>query len=84
MAIDPIRVFLVEDHDLVRAGLRQLLESSAEIRVVGEAASAEEAFSLLKESLPQVLVLDVPAGNQRPRRTWPFPAPAAGITGSDA
>jgi two-component system, NarL family, invasion response regulator UvrY len=59
VAIDPIRVFLVEDHDLVRAGLRQLLESSADIRVVGEAASAEEAFSLLKESLPQVLVLDV-------------------------
>ena len=58
MAIDPICVFLAEDHGLVRAGFRQLLESSDNIKVVGEAASAEEAFGLLKESLPQVLVLD--------------------------
>jgi len=58
VAIDPIRVFLAEDHGLVRAGFRQLLESSDNIKVVGEAASAEEAFGLLKESLPQVLVLD--------------------------
>jgi len=58
VAIDPICVFLAEDHGLVRAGFRQLLESSDNIKVVGEAASAEEAFGLLKESLPQVLVLD--------------------------
>ncbi len=59
MAIDSIRVFLVEDHGLVRAGFRQLLESSADIEVVGEAVSAEEAFGRLRESRPQVLVLDV-------------------------
>jgi len=59
MAIDPVRVFLVEDHGLVRAGFSQLLESSPGIRVVGEAASAEEAFGLVKESSPQVLVLDI-------------------------
>ena len=59
MAIDPIRVFLVEDHCLVRAGFRQLLDSNPDIQVVGEAASAEEAFGLLRDALPQVLVLDV-------------------------
>ncbi len=59
MAMDPIRVFLVEDHGLVRAGFRQLLASTAEIEVVGEAASAEEAFGLIRGSKPQVLVLDV-------------------------
>ena len=59
MAIDPIRVFLVEDHGLVRAGFRQLLEGSGDIQVVGEAASAEEAFALIRHAGPQVLVLDV-------------------------
>jgi two-component system, NarL family, invasion response regulator UvrY len=59
VATDPIRVFLVEDHCLVRAGFRQLLDTNADIQVVGEAASAEEAFGLVKEALPQVLVLDV-------------------------
>jgi two-component system, NarL family, invasion response regulator UvrY len=59
VAIDPIRVFLVEDHCLVRAGFRQLLDSNPDIQVVGEAASAEEAFGLLRDALPQVLVLDV-------------------------
>jgi two-component system, NarL family, invasion response regulator UvrY len=56
---DPTRAFLVEDHCLVRAGFRQLLDSNADIQVVGEAASAEEAFGLLKDARPQVLVLDV-------------------------
>ena len=60
VAIDPIGVFLVEGHCLVRAAFRQLLDSNTDIQVVGEAASAEEALGLLKGSLPQVLVLDVP------------------------
>lgn len=59
MAIDPIRVFLVEDHCLVRAGFRQLLDSNADIEVVGEATSAEKAFGLIRKAKPLVLVLDV-------------------------
>lgn len=59
MTTDPIRVFLVDDHGLVRAGFHQLLEGAPDIQVVGEAASAEEAFGLVKESRPQVLVLDI-------------------------
>lgn len=59
MATDPVRVFLIDDHGLVRAGFHQLLEGAPDIRVVGEAASAEEAFGLVKESHPQVLVLDI-------------------------
>lgn len=59
MAIDPIRVFIVEDHSMVRAGFRQLLDSNADIEVVGEATSAEEAFGLISKAGPLVLVLDV-------------------------
>ena len=54
-----IRVFLVEDHGLVRAGFRQLLEGAPGITVVGEAASAEEACAVLADRAPQVLILDV-------------------------
>jgi len=59
VAIDPIRVFIVEDHCLVRAGFRQLLDSNADMEVVGEATSAEEAFGLISKAGPLVLVLDV-------------------------
>ncbi|AHE99741.1 LuxR family transcriptional regulator [Thioalkalivibrio paradoxus ARh 1] len=59
MPLYPIRVVLVEDQCLVRAGFRQLLESGGEIQVVGEATSAEEALLLLQEIYPAVLILDV-------------------------
>jgi two-component system, NarL family, invasion response regulator UvrY len=59
MMPDPIRVCLVEDHGLVRAGFRQLLESGAGIQVVGEAADAETACRQLRDWDPHVLVLDV-------------------------
>ena len=61
----PVRVFLVDDHELVRRGLRDLLGTAADIEVVGEAASVREAKVAILASSPDVAVLDVrlPDGN---------------------
>jgi DNA-binding NarL/FixJ family response regulator len=54
-----IRLVVVDDQTLVRSGIRQLLESVAEIDVVGEAASAEAAIRIIGETAPNVVLLDV-------------------------
>ncbi len=54
-----IRVFLLDDHEIVRRGLRDLLEDSGRIEVVGEAGTAEEAMSRIPPTRPDVAVLDV-------------------------
>ena len=61
----PVRVFLVDDHELVRRGLRDLLGTAADIEVVGEAASVREARVAILAAAPDVAVLDVrlPDGN---------------------
>ena len=54
-----IRVFLLDDHEIVRRGLRDLLESAGDIEVVGEAGTAEEALGRIPATSPDVAVLDV-------------------------
>jgi two-component system response regulator DevR len=54
-----IRVFLLDDHDLVREGVRSLLESDDDIVVVGEAATGEEALTRIPLAKPDVAILDV-------------------------
>ncbi len=54
-----IRVFLLDDHELVREGIRSLLESDQEIAVVGEATTAAEALTRVPLSQPDVAILDV-------------------------
>ncbi|HKX75370.1 MAG TPA: response regulator transcription factor [Acidimicrobiia bacterium] len=54
-----LKVLLVDDHEVVRAGLRALLDSAEGIRVVGEAANAEEAVRRSGLDSPDVVVLDV-------------------------
>ena len=54
-----IRVFLLDDHEMVREGLRSLLESDEEIEVVGEAASVAEALTRIPLARPDVAILDV-------------------------
>jgi DNA-binding NarL/FixJ family response regulator len=53
-----IRVYLLDDHEVVRRGLRDLLEREGDIEVVGESASAEEAVRRIPAMRPHVAVLD--------------------------
>ena len=55
----PIRVMLVDDHQVLRDGLRALLEVEDDISVVGEASTGREAIEISKKLLPQVIVLDL-------------------------
>ena len=54
-----IRVLLAEDHHLVRAGLRALLDPVPDIEVVGEAGDGREALAMLKKHEPDVAILDI-------------------------
>ncbi|MCB5186942.1 response regulator transcription factor [Methylobacillus caricis] len=54
-----IRVMLVDDHEVVRSGLRRLLEQSDGIDVIIEADSGEQAYQLYGEHLPDVVVMDM-------------------------
>ena len=54
-----IRVVLADDHALVRAGIRALLERLPGVEVVGEAANGREALELVEKSAPNVILLDI-------------------------
>jgi DNA-binding NarL/FixJ family response regulator len=54
-----IRLVLVDDHELVRHGLRALIEAESDLEVVGEAATAEEAIRRIGFDEPDVVVLDL-------------------------
>ncbi|MGQ4381115.1 response regulator [Streptomyces sp. SAS_267] len=56
---NPIRVFLLDDHEVVRRGVHDLLNDEPDITVVGEAATAEQALIRVPALRPQVAVLDV-------------------------
>ncbi len=59
MSAAAIRVMLVDDHAVVRAGFRRLLEQQLNCQVVAEAADAERAYKLFVEHKPDVVVLDL-------------------------
>ena len=54
-----IKVLLADDHSIVRAGLRRIVEESGEMHVVAEAADGREAIRLVKETAPDVAVIDI-------------------------
>ena len=54
-----IGVFLLDDHEIVRMGVRELLEAQPDIRVVGEAGTAESALARIPALRPDVAILDV-------------------------
>ena len=56
---DKLTVLLADDHHLFREGLRQLLEATGEINVVGEAANGEEAIRLARTLDPRVILMDI-------------------------
>lgn len=58
MGSDTLRVFLLDDHEVVRRGLRDLLECEADIEVVGESGTAREATARIPALRPDVAVLD--------------------------
>ncbi|MEA2686855.1 MAG: two-component system, NarL family, response regulator DevR [Actinomycetota bacterium] len=54
-----VRVFLLDDHEIVRRGLRDLIEAEDDLVVVGEASTAEEAYGRIPSTTPDVAILDV-------------------------
>ncbi len=54
-----IRVLLADDHDIVRAGLRRIVEDCGDIEVVAEAADGEEAIRQVEATSPEVAVIDI-------------------------
>lgn len=55
----PIRVMLVDDHAIVRQGLRSILERDVDIRVIAEASSGGECLAVMQRTTPDVLLLDL-------------------------
>jgi len=56
---DPIRVLIADDQQLIRDGLRAILESEADILVVGEAKDGESALTMIQQLKPQVVLMDI-------------------------
>jgi DNA-binding NarL/FixJ family response regulator len=54
-----LRLMLVDDHEVVRSGLRTMLEATGDMRVVGEAATVADAIALAERIGPDVIVMDV-------------------------
>ena len=57
--MNTLRVLLADDHELVRAGIRSLLEKMPGVEVVGEASNGREALELVKSELPNLVLMDI-------------------------
>ncbi len=57
--MEPITVLLVDDHALVRLGLKTLIDDQADMHVVGEASTAQEALQMSERLHPQVVLMDI-------------------------
>lgn len=60
----PIRILIADDHAVLRAGLRMLLDAEPDIKVVGEAANGAEALERTQQLIPDIVLLDVTMPNQ--------------------
>lgn len=54
-----IRIVIIEDHDLTRTGLRAALQQQADLTIVGEAGSGQEGLALLRQTQPDVAIVDI-------------------------
>jgi two-component system, NarL family, response regulator DevR len=54
-----IRLLIIDDHEMVREGLKAMLTAEADFEIVGDAANAEQALELIERSRPDVILLDV-------------------------
>jgi two-component system nitrate/nitrite response regulator NarL len=61
---EPIRILLIDDHVIVRAGLRMLIENHKGMVVVGEAGTRIDALAIAAREKPQVILLDLDMGNE--------------------
>ncbi|HEX2392238.1 MAG TPA: response regulator transcription factor [Solirubrobacterales bacterium] len=66
-----ITVVLADDHNVIRAGLRSMLETEPDLRVIGEAADAASAQKLVRDRRPDVLVLDLQMPGAEPASDVP-------------
>jgi DNA-binding NarL/FixJ family response regulator len=60
----PVRVVIIDDHPIVRAGIRMVLEAAHDIQIVGDGSCGEDALRLVSELQPDVLVLDISLPDQ--------------------
>ena len=77
-----LRLVLVDDHPVVRAGMRALIESSDDLQVVGEAGDAATALAVIGDTAPDVVLMDLSLGDgvggiEATRRVVALPQPPA-------
>jgi DNA-binding NarL/FixJ family response regulator len=58
-----IRIVIADDHGIIRQGLRSLLERQSDIEVIGEAQDGREAFELVRELFPDIIIMDITMPN---------------------
>ncbi len=58
------RILVVDDHEMVRAGLRAIFQSAADLTVCGEAKNAEEALAAIEKLVPDVAIVDISLGRE--------------------
>jgi DNA-binding NarL/FixJ family response regulator len=57
--INPVRLLIADDHEIVRSGFRLMLESEPDLEVVGEASNGQEAVELCRRLMPDIVLMDV-------------------------
>ncbi|MEI7847862.1 MAG: hypothetical protein WCK35_18825, partial [Chloroflexota bacterium] len=58
LTLDVIRIVILDNHTLVRAGLRLIIHSQSDLKVVGQAGNPNEGLSLIEQSRPDIILLE--------------------------